>query len=296
MKVKYSNQFVALITGIFLAGMTHSYGQISDKPNNNNLSLDGKTLYEHGYNSTGQDTSREDRDSVMVTSVMNYFVMPDKNYNAGYYAQTGYAATNLTSSNFVWTVPGASGTFVPQIPNPTTGTSPWIKVTWIATGITTIKVKEEPQGLAGSCDSEETEISVVVIPKPTIGFNQTGTPPAYAASDCYSDADIATAAYDFPITVTTSSSQVLIDYSIKKTDLAGAVTTTPVTGAPVTSGTLRLTFSDYGEYEVTITRITDRIARKCDVEGDILTGADVFTYNVMPQPKTGPVFHIPNNF
>jgi len=284
--------------GVFF-GVSYTFGQtITDKPNGNNLSLGGKTLYEHGYNNTGgPNLPREAVDTVMVTSVMNYFVMPDKNYNTAYYAQNNYAATNLTVSKFEWTVANGSS-IAPQTPNSATtpGTSPWIKVTWGATlGATTVKVKEVPQGITAGCESAETVINVFVIARPTIGFSQVGSPLAYTASGCYTNA--AVASYDFPVTVTTSSSQILVDYQLETTALSGGTpTTTTVTNAPVTSGILKLAFSNYGHYKVTITKITDRIARKCDVIGTINSGANVFTYSVLPQPETGPVYHVPNNF
>ena len=288
----------ALVLGMFLFGVSQTFGQtnISDAPTDNMVELGGKDLYEHGYNIGGQDLPRESIDTVMVTSAMNYFVMPDKNYNAAYYGGISYDATNLTVSRFDWTI-GNGSSFAPQSSN-ASSTSPWIKVTWgNTTGPTTITVKETPQGLPGTCDSQETEIDVIVIAKPTIGFNQTGTPLAYAASDCYTDVTKLTAYYDFPVIVTTSSSQILVNYSIKKKDLlTGVETITTETDVPVSSGAFRIDFTDYGEYEVTITQITDRIARKCEVFGDINAGQSVFTYSVLPQPQTGPIYHVPNMF
>ena len=292
-------QLCTFFIGIFLTGITYNVlGQtISDTPSGNNFPLDSKTLYEHGYNSSGVDSPREDIDTVMVGSVMNYFVMPDKNYNTAYFGQGSYAATNLTSSEFEWIV-GNSSSFTPQSAN-TTGTSPWIKVTWgSTTGATTIKVKEAPQDVDISCVAEDTEIDVFVIAQPTIGYNLAG----YAASQCYNTTAVADADYDFPVSVITSSSQVLVNVSVVKKDLDGTVLGTyPKTNVPVASGAFHLEFNDfasggYGIYEVTITEMTDRIARKCDVSGIINLGENVFTFSVMPMPKTGPVYHIPNDF
>lgn len=300
---------IALILWMFSIGISSVFGQISNVPTNHNVSLD-KTLYEHGYNKdnlTTPDSPREDIDTVMVTSTMNYFVMPDTYYNKVYFQGTNYAATNLTGSKFDWTV--TNGTAVAQNPNTATtpGTSPWVKITWNATGAAEIKMKEIPQNLPAACEGAETTIPVYVIAKPTIGFNQTGTPLAYSASECYTDATIGGASYNFSFNVTTGSSQVLVNYSVKKTDLWTGVVTTlpgamdvPVTltpGAPgVYTGAMQIYFSAYGEYEVTITKITDRIARKCEVDGSINAGQNVFTYSALPQPKAGEVYHVPNNF
>jgi hypothetical protein len=157
---------------------------------------------------------------------------------------------------------------------------------------------EKPQGLTTACDGEETVIDVLVIAKPTIKFNQTGTVPAYLAAGCYTDATKADAKYDFPITITTSSSQVEVDYTIERKDLyTDAVTPyRTVTGEKVSGGMLNIEFDDYGEYKVTITKVTDRIARKCDVLGELTDATKIFTYSVLPQPKAGKAYHVPNNF
>jgi hypothetical protein len=296
------------VCGIFLTGISYTFGQLNENPTNRNFVLDSKTLYEHGYNKDNlstPDASRENTDTVMVNSVMNYFVMPLEVYNTAYFQQNNYNATNLTASEFLWSVTNGNS-FAAQSPN-ATNTSPWIKATWSALGAATLTVKEAPQGLPGTCDSEPTQIPVFVIPKPTIGFNQVGSPLGYEAFDCYDETAVLTASYNFAFNVTTSSSEVLIDYTIRKKDLAtgSVVSTTPVTNASITltpvSGntyiaTLPLNFNDYGDYEITIDKITDRIARKCDLTGDINNGENVFTYSVLPQPRTNPIYHIPNNF
>lgn len=294
--------FFILVSGMLLMSMSQAFGQLilDDDPSGKNLPLDSKTLFEHGYNkdNVSAKDSREDVDTVMVTSVMNYFVMPDTSYNKSYFEQSNYEATNLTKSLFEWTI-GNSSSFTHQSAN-STSTSPWIKVTWGSTlGKTTIKVKEAPQGLTSpTCEGDETEIDVYVIAQPTIGYNSTD----FETSDCYTVINVGSAYYDFPVSVTTSSSQVLVNVSIVKKDLDGNILGTYTENdVPVSSGTFHLEFSDYGSggygiYEVTITKITDHIARKCDVEGLITSNEDVFTYSVMPQPKTGTIYHIPNNY
>lgn len=293
----YMKQFSTVVLGLFLLGMTNAFGQnITDNPANHQVTL-GKALYEHGYNKdnlTSKDTPREDIDTVMVTSAMDYFVMPDAYYNKAYFQQADYRQTGLTSSQFVWTV--TNGTETAQSANTATGTSPWVTITWgNTTGAATAKMKEVPQGLTAACEGEETTIPVFVIAKPTVGFTQVSS--AYAAAGCYTDTNIANAGYDFPVSVTTSSSQVLVNCSVKWTKLDGTDggVTTP-TNIPVNSGVFNLTFGDYGTYEVTVTQITDRIARKCEMTGDINSGQNVFTYSALPQPKAGKTYHVPNNF
>ena len=290
---------IVFTLGLLLKGIAfQTFGQISDTPSGNSITLD-KNLYEHGYNSSSAgavDSPREDIDTVMVGSSMNYFVMPDKNFNAAYYGQSSYAATASTSSRFDWTIGNSSG-FTHQTAN-TTGTSPWIKVTWgTSTGSTSVAVQEVPQGLPVTCVSVPTTIPVWVIAKPNIGFTQVGS--VYADSYCYDATTLASARYDFPVGLTTSSSQVLVDVTIVQKDLTSGATlaTTTETNVPVASGAFRLNFlGGYGAYEVTITKITDRIARKCEVVGDINAGQTLFTYSVIPQPETGTIYHVPNNF
>ncbi len=295
----YTKKWSMLVLVLFLLGAFNTVGQnISSDPTVHKVVVDQplKPLYEHEYNSGGQDATREGVDTVMVTSVMNYFVMPDAYYNKGYFNQPNYQKTDLTSSKFEWTV--TNGTTAPQSSNGTfnsTGTSPWVKVTWGnapgALGATTVKMKEVPQGLSSTCEGEETSIPIYVINKPQIEYSSS------TASDCYADADKANAEHDFQVAVTTESSQVWVNCSIKWTKLDGTNGgTTTETNVPVKAGEFNLKFTDYGEYEVTITKVTDRIARKCDVLGDITNGKNVFTYSVLSKPKAGKVYHVPNNY
>ena len=299
----FFRQLTVLILGLLLTNVAQTFGQLSDTPPDNKVDVPTTSpesphkgaLYEHEYYSGGQDATREEVDSVMVTSVMNYFVMPDKNYNTAYFAQSSYTATNLTSSEFVWTVTGGTaGTAVAQTPNIATGTSPWVKITWNTVGDVTLTVQEVPQGADVSCVASETEIDVAVIARPTIEYRGGNT-----ASACYDDTNVATAEFDFPVTFNTSSSQGLVDVTITKDGVAYDT----VTDVEIEDGVFNLKFSDYGTggygtYVVTITKVTDRIARKCDVLGIVndTSGANVFTYSVLPQPKTGPIYHVPNLF
>jgi hypothetical protein len=117
---------------------------------------------------------------------------------------------------------------------------------------------------------------------------------------------------NFPITVQTESSQVEVDYELVFIDLEGTrtsrpdvsntritvVSTTSAEGITTITGSLSLTITEYGMYEMTVTKVTDRIARKCETEGIVVAAnnANVFTYTVIPQPRAGRTFHVPNNF
>ena len=160
-------------------------------------------LYEDGFNSesvTGGDppekvpSAVEARDIVMVGSTMNYFVMPDANYNPEYYTQgdlpigeePSWANTQLTKSIFDWQMVDDEDATVSigfvlvfQNPNETLveeedeeGTSPWAKITWETPGDFSIKITEKPAALAGTdCESgTPSVIPITVIDVPTIAF------------------------------------------------------------------------------------------------------------------------------
>ena len=297
MENKYIKKWSILAAGLFLLSATSAFAQIDPNPSSHKVTLD-KSYSEHGYNKNGvAESPREDIDTVMVGSNMTYFVMPDSYYNKTYFAGNDYKLTNLTTSKFEWTVPAANGTAAVQTPNGT-GTSPWVKINWTAVTASSINVTmvEKPQGLTTACDGDATVIPIFVIKKPTIEYNQVGSPLAYTAAGCYTDVTKLLAEYDFGVTISTQSSQVLVDCSITWKKIDGTTSTYTETDVPVNSGSFNLKFTDYGDYEVTITKITDRIARKCEVTGDITAAKNKFAYSVLPQPKAGKAYHVPNNF
>ena len=135
--------------------------------------------------------------------------------------------------------------------------------------------------------------------RPTIGFDQEGS---QEAADCYAD-DVAVNAYFyFPVVVANALSDVSIDLTIVKKDFNGKETSlSPYTKTDVpvsSSGVFRLNFIDftgtgdeevYGVYELTITKI---YYSKYDIEGEVISGQDVFTYSIRPQPKSNPLNQI----
>ena len=321
----FFKQLSVCALGVFFANATPIFGQGFGEPADKNVVLGSKKLYEHGHNQDHEGSlkdSREARDSVMVGSEMYYFVMPDKYFNKAYYDGGNYADTHLTKSKFEWVVdaPSYATAITPQNPNTATNTSPYVKIEWGTTrGNADIKIVEKPQ--IAVCDGAETVIPVTVISKPVIKFvTQTG---AGVDPDelikCVPLADqggTISVNVEYPILVLTESSQVKIDYKIEFTNLEGTPSAVgpPVLDFPITvksssvdvngitniTGALSLTMTDYGSYKITITKITDRIARKCNTEGEIATGdiddLDEFTYIVVPQPSAGKTYHVPNNF
>lgn len=266
------------------------YGQTPPK----SVTLDSKNYYQHGYNSTaGGPHVQEERDSVTVTSVMKYFVLPDPAISPLYTVSNITDFSNVKST-FDWVIKNTKGTG--------SSTTPIISVTWSATGIDSLKVKETPT-VGAACAGKETVIPVAIISKPTITFNQIGS--VYADGKCHTQTEVnAGIAYQFPVTPATESSQVQVDYTMVFTPTTGTAVTTSATNVPVKSGILAITLSntgnEYGKYEITITRVTDRVSRKSGVAStnDLLTsgGSASFTYTVMAPAKTGPIYRLPNNF
>ena len=308
--------FYVLFMGVFLMGLTDVFGQnIASNPVGNKIEMvTDTTYYEHEYNLNGLQQAAEKTDTVTVTSKMPYFVMPDDIYNTGYFNQTNYQATNLTTSQFLWTIDnanGTAGTIAPRKAN-TTSTSPWVMITWTnvtASGkVDTIRMVEKPD-ISGACDGDQVKIPVVVIKRPEIIIGTHIVTSARDFTECIPDALGNTVSFAFPVTkpasasVISQSRNVQVTYTLKYTPLSGtsgsAYTTSGLTASvDLVSGTFTHSapFNEHGTYEITITGVSDHISRKSSVAGIIGTAAEnVFTYMMLPQPKKGRAYHIPNN-
>lgn len=260
------------------------------------VSIDSRDHYQHGYNKNGgpfiepsDPNQQETRDSVTVTSVMQYFVFPDVNKNPGYDPADPLEFDNVWST-FDWTLKNSLGTG--------SSTTPLIEITWGATpGIDSVIVTEIAVGGA-ACAGNRVSMPVTVIAKPTFRFDNS-THTAYRDSACHANVSGANkAAYNFPVITASPSTQLQIDYTVEQdgspVPLLGQTNVNVVNG----TGVLTLEFENYGAYEVTVTKITDRVSRKpvVPVSGDLIAGADKFTYIVMPPAQTGPIYRIPNNY
>ena len=263
-----------------------------------------KEYYQHGYNSTGgPNLTQEERDSVTISSTMKYFVLPDATANPNYKYDTPANAQSFDNvlSTFTWGFRRSGGAAL----GTTTG-SPTnkhiISIQWNTVGVDTIRVNENP---VNGCLGTETKIPVAIIPKPTITFNQVGNPSSYSDGACATQTEVDNGIdYSFPVTAISQSSQVKIDYTITFTPVNGiAEAPVNVQSATVSGGSftvnLKNTGNRYGSYEITITKVTDRISRKSGIEStgtDLLTsgGSATFTYNVLKPVETGPIYRLPN--
>ncbi len=321
MNNKYTKKWGIIAFGLLMFGVIHVSGQAMPDPIPVTIVLDKAGYYQHGNNKnnttigTPDPSGRETRDSVMVSSKMKYFVAPDKFYNKTYYDQNVYTNTSITTSNFVWTIPSAIGTLNAYENKNTTNTSPYVTIEWTAEGQGDITIVEKPviTGLSVTCDGEPNTIPVTVIPKPNVMFGlKDGT---RTAAECATfdpnEADGSGNEYpifDFPLipastatgAVISKANKVVITYSITKDDgTEGGDQTVTLASANAATGQLSLKFNDFGKYVVTIKSITDRIATKCGITTanvSTTTTDNQFTYYVLPQPKAGKTYHVPNNF
>jgi hypothetical protein len=301
----YRKQFSAVVLGLFLLGMTNAFGQINHDPlpPNNSVTLDNKTLWEHGFTSAGVQSSDEDTDMVTVGSTMPYFIMPDQLLNVAYFAQSSYSATGLTQSTFTWEISTpANGDITALVPN-TTQTSPWVEIKWKVTGTVDVTMVE---GQGGSCESDPVTIPVKVIQKPEIMFDVISGERTF--TECVPDLN-ARVPYPFPVApvssgAITESSDVKITYDIDFVPLNGSPSSrddliADVSGTSFTLGNAIL--SGYGTYTITIKEVSDKTSRKCTFDGGedaFILGTlaqEKFVYTMLPKPTSGKAYHVPNN-
>ncbi|MDR1667980.1 MAG: hypothetical protein LBS03_09905 [Bacteroidales bacterium] len=269
------------------------------------LSVNNKSgYYRHGSNSTDPAVTnlpQEVRDSVTVTSKMAYFVLPNKELNPDWYNSDGSIKdidnTSNLKSSFDWTVKNGYGV-LDGTTNTSSGNSasPSIWLEWKTVGIDTLKFKEKPGTSTNSCVAANTAMPVAIIAKPTFAFGAGPGTTAYKDGQCYSQAEVtAGVSYAFPISTTTSSSQLQVSFNVKYTPIVGASSTVSKPNKPL--GDLAAEkFYQYGEYEITVTKITDRVSRKSEVDGIITSSAQTFTYTVIEPANTGPIYRIPNKY
>ena len=337
--VKYGICAVALL--MWAAGYAHGQTatdpplKVEIPPVSTTVTNQLKDYYQHGLDKTSVDAadkkSYEAVDSVTITSFMKYFVLPDPSVNTAY-NYTTVTPTNFTGvvSEFDWTLSNSNGTFKgagPAAPLNADNKKPLIIVNWTTLGASKLTVQEQPDG--PTCPGDPREIDVFVIPKPKIEFRRMKEGDPDDDGECVNeqcvarDYDIETLGVEvsFAMKVFTKSNQVKVKYQIREgTDpwAAAPVITEDVTLGAETSpgsgeynaGDLKITFYDYGEYEIKLTEVTDRISRKSmdadgnEIVGDIVqtppaNGADpceTFKYIVRRPVETGPIYRIPNNY
>ncbi|MDR0769429.1 MAG: hypothetical protein LBE71_05985 [Dysgonamonadaceae bacterium] len=291
------------LTGVGLLLSAHLlFGQAVQYPPET-LTINGKAgYYRHGSNSTSPastNLSVEVRDSVTITSLMTYFVLPAIElspdwYNSDKSIKDVKDISNL-KSQFSWSVKNGSGVSAYNNTSSYDSDSALFTVRWTTLGIDSLKVKEIPTKTLG-CVAKNTVIPVVVIAKPTFDFQAgTGGVP-YSETQCHTQADVtAGVSFNFPHNAISSSSQLWIDYTVDHSKNGVTISTTPYVARPVES-LAALKFTDYGEYTIHVTKVTDRVSRKSGVNGVIDTNTYLFDFILVEQVNTGPVYRIPNKY
>jgi len=283
-------KFIKSIIVLLFCSAGIAYGQ-SPPPS---VSIDGKDYYRHGYNSTSGGTvqhAAEVRDSVTITSVMKYFVLPDPTVSPLYSTSDLLNFTDVNST-FQWSLSND-----PAIIGTTNGsTTPIVSVTWSSLGVDTLRALEIPN-MSAVCADSGTIIPVAVIEKPTVAFTPVNS--IYADSACYTQAQVDLGILiTFDLNVFTRSWLVEVDYEV--THNGSPISSLNGTAVSVVDDEIDIIFPDYGRYEITLTKVTDNISRKSTdssgnpIEGDITAVGEKFTYIVMPPVETGPIYRLPN--
>ncbi len=320
MKNGYMRNLGLMALVLVFSGITEVIGQTPmPDPLPVNITLDKAGYYQHGYNkdhtTIGTPDTREVSDSVMVGSKMKYFVAPDRFYNADYYKQNVYTNTSITTSNFVWTIPSAIGVLDAYESKNATNTSPYVTIEWKTEGQDDVTITEKPviSGVSVTCDGEETTIPVTVIPQPNVMFGTENGVRTAAVCATFNpgEADAVGNEYptfNFPLVpsstesgaVISKANGVVIKYTITKDDgTEGSELEAKFVDAKTALTQMALKFSDFGKYVITIKSITDRIAQKCGITDNnvsVTPANNQFTYYVLPQPKAGKTYHVPNNY
>ena len=277
---------LSLLTKFYLSTLVVFFGAfalLNAQPAS--VSIESATLYQHGRNSGGI-TAFENIDSVTLGSTTKYYVLPDAAVNASFNVITN--PFDNVISTFNWTVPVALATgqddTVPAYPT----ASHYKQVTWTGLGADTIRVTETSAVAVGGCTGLQVKTPVRVIAAPditsvTIGNATCQTTPISVACP---NATLGISC------VVNGNKGVEIAYSI-----TGPAGFTSINGTANLNNSNALTLSGHlldraGAYTLTITTVTDRIAKKCGLLAIAETAAA--TFYVTPTPKTGTTLHVPN--
>lgn len=269
-----------LTTALIAVGFTVTFAQTTK-------SVNGQTLSQHGYNSSGASVVSENTDSVTTGSIMRYYVLPDATANPSYTSPLTGSLTDV----FAWTFTNATGTASGANANVagflTFGN--YQQVTWSGTGTIDLNVRENSPAPA-SCIGPLTTIPVAILPVPTATF---GADPATVCTNTP-----ATETFTLPVTLTTAviDGNVRINYTVYNPDASVLIAAQDldIDESEVDFDVTLTGASLYGNYYVIINSVTDRISRKpvADVTGTITDNRiDLFVYRT---PVTGNIYHVPN--
>jgi hypothetical protein len=251
-------------------------------------------------NPTGTSTSlfppasASDIDSVTIGATMPYYVLPDLNFNPSLQATaTTYDVTKIftsanISSTFSWTVP--TGCSYAHVPNTGTYTDlvnlgNFMNITFTnsvsTSAVQTITVNETSSSTYGGCTGSTT-FNVQVINAPTAQFSKIGV------VVCPSETTIS-----LPLTATSSvagTTEKQLQFTFNYQYNGGTTTTisTDAVSYALGSGsvipTVTLASLPEGIYTFTLTGVSDRISRKCNISGNVTAQPTFKVYVTSPKP------------
>ncbi|MDC0584242.1 hypothetical protein OAO55_00780 [Bacteroidales bacterium] len=224
-------------------------------------------------------------DSISIGGTSSIFYLPDLTLNTAF-DPANPEASGLNSS-FSWNDDGGNVTIIDHYTGGTAITN-WIDYTANIIGRDSISVQEI--ATTGACMGIPLRIAYRVINLPTANFT------ANNSFICAKNLD--TLSYNFPVALTTDMNDDSLRIYIS---IDG-----PISNGLITEKEIRLAESDTdfmlanvftegpGEYNISITRVDDRIARKSGVSGTSTTRAS-YSLTINVAPSTGTLYHLQNS-
>lgn len=218
----------------------------------------------------------ESIDTVVVGSTLPYYVYPDFDFNPSFIESTPLDSSKI-DSKFFWSSDAG------YVVNTVNATDPenYKNITWNIKGNYAIKVTEKTDALYGGC-SGDYNFKVVVLDKPTATFTSaaTITCPQTVATDI-----------SLPIKNTsgvklTTENEKHVQYTVNMSYNGGAATpvTVPAVESGATSVVVSLSSLPEGRYVFTLTKVSDRISRKCSIDGTLGAQTTYIMYVTTPKP------------
>jgi hypothetical protein len=273
----------------FLLSLTQN---ISGQPNP--VSVDSRSLYQHGTNSSGA-TTYENTDSVSLGSTTYYFYMPDTGTNPGF-DKTYSNLWNGVTDAYTWTVTPAiapaGATSVATHPT----AAHYKQITWsgsTGTGIIEVKIKTP-----ANCENTYTA-PIEVISLPTVQYIITDS------SFCITSGNDGSLGYTLTnlrvgfSTVVKGNKSLKVNITIACTNSGfGTVKTyNNITLTQTGTGTavfnLPLSLNFLGKYTITLTAINDRISTKSGINGTV-GASSMYNFVLSKVPAAIPLYHLKN--
>jgi hypothetical protein len=218
-------------------------------------------------------------DTVTVGATMPYYVYPDFDFNPSFIESTPLDSSKI-DSKFFWSSDAG------YVVNTVNATDPenYKNITWNTAATYLIKVTEKTAATYGGCTGDYS-FSVVVLPKPTAAFSTAATLacPQTAATTVY-----------VPLTVSsgvkgTTEEQMKFTFTYTYNGVAqGAIASEHIAYAEGTGtisvGLQALSSLPEGRYVFTLTAVSDRISRKCSVDGTLISPTTYTVYVTSPKP------------